>query len=160
MRVVVILALIVGLPSAAFAEDEDQDDPRWGITVWGLSYHVNKSIDYAASNWGLGLRYYLVDNHLFIEGDALRNSNRGVVLPVSLGAEFGVGHISACRLAGIAALTAAYYQNPRKDTTEVKVGPVPGLSVGCGRIKTNVLTVLSKSDRPVAAIVASLTILF
>jgi len=158
MRVFWVLALIALLPSAAFADDKP--DQRWGLTVWGLSYHVNKSIDYAGNNWGLGLRYYAVRRHLFLEGDALRNSNRGLVVPVSVGAEFGVGHISACRLAGIAAFTAAYYENPRKELTEVKFGPVPGVSVGCGRIKTNILTVLSKSERPVAAIAASLTILF
>jgi hypothetical protein len=158
MRVLVLLALIAALPSAAFADDPL--DQRWGVTVWGLSYHVNKSIDYAANNWGLGLRYYVVRRHLFVEADALRNSNRGLVVPVSAGAEFEVGHIGACRLGGIAAFTAAYYQNPRKETTEVKVGPVPGVSVGFGHLKTNVVAVLSKSDRPLAAIAASLTVLF
>src|SRR5262245_28457134 len=158
MRLLLVLALIVGLPSAAFADDTQ--DQRWGLTFWGLSYHVNKSIDYAANNWGLGLRFYPVPRHLFVEADALRNSNRGLVVPVSVGAEFGVGHIGACRLGGIAAFTAAYYENPRKDTAEVKVGPVPGISIGFGHTKTNVVAVLSKSDRPLAAIAASLTILF
>jgi hypothetical protein len=156
VRILLILFLIVARPCSAYADDDQHE--RWGITVWGLSYHVSTSIDYAASNWGLGLRYYPIRRRLFVEGDALRNSNRGLVLPVSVGAEFGMGSVSACKLTAIAALTAAYYQNPRRDTTEIKVGPVPGVSIRCGRFKTNVLLVLSKSDTPLSAIVASLTI--
>ena len=152
------MLLIAALPVSAHADDEG--DERWGLTIWGLSYHVNKAIDYAASNWGLGLRYYPVRRRLFVEGDALRNSNRGLVLPVSVGAELGIGSVRDCKLTAIAALTAAYYQNPRKHTTEIKVGPVPGVSFRCGRFKTNVLAVLTKSDTPLAAIAASLTILF
>ena len=158
MRLLFIVALIAGLPSAASADDAQ--DQRWGVTLWGLSYHVNKSIDYAAGNYGLGLRFYPVKQYLFIEADALRNSNRGLVAPVSIGAEFPIAHISACRLGGIAAFTAAYYDNPRRDSTEIKVGPVPGISFGCGHFKTNVVAVLSKSDHPLAAVAASLTILF
>jgi hypothetical protein len=158
MRALVLLALLAAFPSAARADDAQ--DHRWGVTLWGLSYHVNKSIDYAVGNYGLGLRFYAVRRHLFVEGDALRNSNRGLVVPVSVGAEFGIAHISACRLGGIAAFTAAYYDNPRRDRTEIKFGPVPGISFGCGRLKTNVVAVLSKSERPLAAIAASLTILF
>ena len=153
-----IVVLIAACPASAFA-DPDQDQ-RWGVTLWGLSYHANKSIDYAAGNYGLGLRFYPVKQYLFIEADALRNSNRGLVAPLSIGAEFRIVRIGACRLGGIAALTAAYYDNRRTDVTEIKVGPVPGLSVGCGRFKTNVLAILSKSDRPLAAVTASLTILF
>jgi hypothetical protein len=158
VRLLLILLLIAAIPTSAHAGDAG--DERWAVTIWGLSYHVNKSIDYAASNWGLGLRYYAIRRHLFVEGDALRNSNRGLVVPVSVGAELGIGSVSECKLTAIGAFTAAYYQNPRKDTTEIKVGPVPGLSVRCGRFKTNVLAVLSKSDTPLAAIVASLTIFF
>jgi hypothetical protein len=158
MRLLFIVVLLAGLPSAASADDAQ--DQRWGVTIWGLSYHVNQSIDYAAGNYGLGLRFYPVKQHLFIEADALRNSNRGLVVPLSIGAEFGIAHIAACRLGGIAAFTAAYYDNPRKDLTEIKVGPVPGVSFGCGHFKTNVVAVLSKSEHPLAAIAASLTILF
>jgi len=157
-RVLATAALIAACPISALA-DADQDQ-RWGVTLWGLSYHVNKSIDYAAGNYGLGLRFYPVKQHLFIEADALRNSNRGLVAPLSVGAEFGIARISACRIGGIAAFTAAYYDNRRTDVTDVKFGPVPGVSVGCGRFKTNVLAILSKSERPLAAITASLTILF
>jgi hypothetical protein len=153
-----IVLLIAAFPASGYADDDG--DPRWGVTVWGLSYHVNKSIDYAASNWGLGLRYYPIRRRLFVEADGLRNSNRGLVLPVSVGAELGIGSVGDCKLTGVAALTAAYYRNPRKETTEIKVGPVPGVSLRCGRFETNVLAVLSKSDTPLVAVVASLTILF
>jgi hypothetical protein len=37
---------------------------------------------------------------------------------------------------------------------------VPGATIGCGRFKTNVLTILSNESEPLAAVVASLTILF
>jgi len=157
-RALLVAVLIAGLPSALFADDGQ--DQRWGVTVWGLSYHVNKSIDYAAGNYGLGLRFYPVKRYLFIEADALRNSNRGLVVPLSIGAEFPIVRIGACRVGGIAAFTAAYYDNPRRDSTEIKVGPVPGLSFGFGHFKTNVVAVLSKSDQPLAAVAASLTILF
>ena len=73
----------------------------------GTQLPPNTSIDYAAGNYGLGLRFYPVKQHLFIEADALRNSNRGLVVPVSIGAEFPIAHLAACRLGGIAAFTAA-----------------------------------------------------
>ena len=155
---VVTMAIVVGFSSPAYAGDDD--DPRWGITIWGLSYHVNKSIDYASNNWGLGLRYYAT-RHFFFEGDALRNSNRGLVLPVSFGAELGMGTLfHACHVSAVGAATLAYYQNPRTGTNYYKVGPVPGAAFGCGRFKTNVVAVLSPSSQPLAAVAASLTVLF
>ena len=60
----------------------------------------------------------------------------------------------------MAALTAAYYQFPEKQTTEVKFGPVPGMTIGCGHLKANVMAVLRKSSEPLAALTASLTIVF
>jgi hypothetical protein len=155
---VLTAAIVIGFSSSAFGDDDD--DRPWGITIWGLSYHVNKSIDYAADNWGLGLRYY-VTRHFFVEGDALRNSNRGLVLPVSFGAELGIGTLfHACRVSAVGAATLAYYQNPRTGTNYYKVGPVPGVALSCGRFKTNVVGVLSPSSQPLAAVAASLTVLF
>jgi hypothetical protein len=152
-----IVMLVVGRPSVAFAAD---DDAKWGITLWGLSYHVDKTIDYSEGNWGLGVRYYVKPRRLFLEGDALRNSNRGLVLPISAGAELGTGSRFGCRLSAVGALTLAYYRNQLKDTTELKFGPVPGLSIGCGHLTTNMLAVLRASHQPLAAIVWSLTYLF
>jgi hypothetical protein len=156
-----VLTLIVLSPCRAAAQNQQEEQPRrWGMTLWGLSYHVNKSIDYEAGNWGLGVRYYIKPRHFFLEADALENSNRGLVVPVSAGAEIGVGSIGVCRFSALAALTAAYYQNPRKHLDQVKWGPVPGATIGCGRFKTNVMVILSPSNEPLAAVAASLTILF
>lgn len=143
--------------SSAAAAD---DDGRLGVTIWGLSYHVNTSIDYEANNWGAGLRYY-VSRHVFLEGDALRNSNRGIVLPVSLGGELPVASVGGvCRISAIAALTAAFYQNLRTGSDYVKWGPVPGVAVRCGHVQPNVIAVLKPSDDLLAAVVASVTIRF
>jgi len=150
-----VVALVVLLPSRARAED------RWGISIWGLSYHVDRSVDYNEDNWGLGLRYYLKPDRYFVEFDALRNSNRGLVLPLSAGAEFRMAPLPAgCNLLGVAALTVAYYQYPSRNVTEIKVGPVPGIAIGCGRVKGNIMAVLRKSSEPLAALTASLTIGF
>src|SRR3954470_20836319 len=125
----VSLAVLLAPPSVAHA-----DGQQWGITVWGLSYHVDRSVDYNEDNWGLGLRYYLKPDRWFVEADALRNSNRGLVLPVSLGVEFRIAPLPAgCKLSAVGALTAAYYQYPNQNRTDFKVGPVPGVAIGCGR---------------------------
>ena len=164
--VLLILLLVVVLPATTYADDE-----RWGISIWGLSYHVDRSVDYNEGNWGLGVRHYSRpewkwlgrsdDNRLFLEFDALRNSNRGLVLPLSGGAEYRIGVLpGGCRLFAVAALTLAYYQFPQKHTTEIKFGPVPGVAIGCGHLKTNVMAVLRKSSEPLAALTASVTIVF
>jgi hypothetical protein len=153
---VAIACAITLAPCAAAADDAS----RLGVTIWGLSYHINKSIDYEANNWGVGLRYY-VSRHLFVEGDALRNSNRGIVLPVSVGGELRVASIGeACHLSAMGALTVAFYQNLRTNSDYVKWGPVPGVSIRCGHFQPNVIAVLSPSNQVVAAIVASVTIRF
>ena len=153
-----ILALVVACPVALFA---DADEPRWGIMIWGLSYHADEAVDYSEGNWGLGLRYYAKPRRLFLEVDALRNSNRGLVLPATIGAEFGIGTLpGGCRLSAVGAFTVAYYENQHEDTTELKFGPVPGITLGCRHFKVNVLTILKASKAPLAAAVASLTIPF
>jgi hypothetical protein len=155
-RLLLGLVLFLALPSSAHADDE-----RWGITIWGLSYHVDRSIDYNEDNWGLGLRYYLKPDRFFLEVDALRNSNRGLVLPVSAGAEFRIAPLPAgCKLFAVGAFTVAYYQYPNRNISEVKFGPVPGVTVGCGRFKGNVMAILRKSSEPLAAVTASLTVGF
>ena len=158
-RLLVALAILVaGFPSRAVAaEDPDQ---RWGISIWGLSYHPDHEIDFDEANVGLGLRYYF-NHRVFVEVDALRNSNRGLAVPVSAGLDFKVASLGqACNLYAVAAGTVVYYQNPRTEREDVKVGPVPGVTLGCGRVKTNVIIVLRPSHQPVSVIAASLTILF
>jgi hypothetical protein len=157
----VIRALLGGVLLLALPATAGADDQRWGLSIWGLSYHVDRSVDYNEDNWGLGVRYYFKPNRLFFEADALRNSNRGLVLPLSVGAEFRMLPLPAgCSLSGVVALTAAYYAYPSRDTTDFKIGPVPGVMVGCGRVKGNVMAVLRKSSEPLAAITASVTIMF
>ena len=154
--VLALLLLLLVMPPAAYA-----DPGPWGLSLWGLSYHVDRSVDYNEDNLGLGLRYYVKPDRLFIELDALRNSNRGLVLPLSAGLEFRIAPLPAgCRLSGVAALTLAYYQYPNRKTTDIKFGPVPGATIGCGRVKANVMAVLRKSSEPLAALTASLTIMF
>jgi hypothetical protein len=151
------MACVVMIAPSATAAD---DDGRLGVTIWGLSYHVNTSIDYELNNWGAGLRYYF-SRHVFVEGDALRNSNRGIVLPVSLGAELPVASVShACQISAIGAVTVAFYQNVRTDSDYVKWGPVPGVAVRCGHVQPNVIAVLRPSADLLVALVASVTIRF
>lgn len=156
-----VLALTIALAAAFANVAAAQDDPdrKWGVSIWGVSYHINRSIDYDEANFGLGVRYAF-NRYFFTEVDALRDSNRGLVLPVSLGVEMGFATIGPCRLAAVAALTVAYYQNRRTESDYVKWGPVPGASVTCGRAKTNVIVILTPAHDPVAALAASLTILF
>jgi hypothetical protein len=155
-RLALALIILGVLPATANA-----GDGSWGIAIWGLSYHVNRSVDYDEDNWGLGLRYYFKPDRYFVEVDALRNSNRGLVLPLSAGAEFRVAPLPAgCKLFAVAAVTLAYYQYPNRNATDIKFGPVPGAAIGCGHVKGNVMAVLRKSSEPLAAVVASLTIMF
>jgi hypothetical protein len=108
---------------------------------------------------GLGLRYYF-NHRVFVEVDALRNSNRGLALPASAGLDFKIATLGrACNLYGVAAGTVVYYQNRRTEREYVKVGPVPGVTLGCGRLKTNAIVVLRASHQPIAVVAASLTIL-
>jgi hypothetical protein len=178
-RAALLLVLAFTAPLYAAPSDQagDDDGPRpaghhWGISLWGLSYHPNHNIDYEDANLGLGIRYYARPrwpwvgrsgrNSLFAEADVLRNSNRGVVVPLSAGAEYRVFPVAPrCSLYAVAALTVAYYENPVKDTTQIKWGPVPGVAIGCGHLKVNISAVLSASSRtPLAALVASMTIVF
>jgi hypothetical protein len=57
---------------------------------------VHDEIDFDEANLGLGLRYYFT--HLvFIEAGALRNSNRGLAVPVSAGLDLKIASLEqAC----------------------------------------------------------------
>jgi hypothetical protein len=81
-------------------------------------------------------------------------------VPVSAGLELKVASLGpACSLYAVAAGTVVYYQNPRTGRESFKAGPVPGVTLGCGRVRTNAFIILKPSHQPVAVIVASLTIL-
>ena len=148
--------LLTAGSSPARAEDPDQ---RWGISIWGLSYHIDRETDFDDANVGLGLRYYF-NRLVFAEVDALRNSNGGLAVPVSAGLDLKVASFGqACTLYAVAAGTVVYYQNVRTGQTYVRAGPVPGVTLGCGRVKTNAIIVLKTARQPVSVVVASLTIL-
>jgi hypothetical protein len=152
-----MLLVAAGFASPVLAADDPER--RWGIAIWGLSYHVDDEVDFDEANVGLGLRYY-VTRRVFAEVDALRNSNSGLAVPVSAGMEFKVASFGqSCGLYAVAAGTVVYYQNQRTGADYVRAGPVPGVTFGCGRVKTNAIVVLRGDRQPVAVIVASLTIL-
>jgi hypothetical protein len=175
-RIIIVVTLILVVPSRAGAQDTNNEsdggfDPQWGISLWGLSYHIDRRIDYNEGNWGLGVRYSArpqwkwlgrdEDNRVFLELDALRNSHSGLVLPLSAGVEYTIKTISSsCRLSVVGAVTLAYYRNPDEDTSEFKFGPVPGLTLSWGHLKTNMIVVLRKSRQPFSSIVGSITIVF
>ena len=157
-RLLAALAIVVtGFSSTALADEPA--DKRWGISIWGLSYHIDQAIDFDEANVGLGLRYY-PHHRVFVEVDALRNSNRGLAVPVSAGLDLKVASLGrACNLYAVVAGAVVYYQNRRTEREYFRAGPVPGVTLGCGRVKTNVIIVLRPSHQPVAVIAASLTIL-
>ena len=83
------------------------------------------------------------------------------MLPLSAGVQYQVKAFSGDRkLFAVGALTLAYYQNLRKHATELKFGPVPGLTFSWGHFRTNMIVVLKPSKVPVAAIAGSVTIVF
>jgi len=154
---VLVMTLVAGLASPALAADDP--DQRLGLAIWGLSYHIDREKDFDEANFGLGLRYYFT-RFLFVEADALHNSNGGLVAPVSAGLDLKFASIgAACNLYAVAAGTVAFYQNPRTDRDYFKAGPVPGVTLGCGRMKVNGIIILQPSHQPFDVIAASLIIM-
>ena len=143
------------------------------LNLWGLSYHPDRTKGYNEQNWGAGVSCYSHpnipwllgtgrDNRLVLEGDAMINSWRGLIVPVSIGANYRVkAFAGGCKLYAVAALTAAYYSNPVTNISRVDVGPIPGVSLGCGGIRTNMMFVPSTSSKaPLAVAIASMSIVF
>jgi hypothetical protein len=60
----------------------------------------------------------------------------------------------------VTAMTVAYYNDPQKHVSEVDWGPIPGVSFGCGAVRTNMMLVPSASKVPLAVAVASMSIVF
>jgi hypothetical protein len=145
---------------------------QMSINLWGVSYHPDRTKGYNEQNWGAGFSCYShpdipwllgkgVDNRLVIEGDAMLNSWRGLMVPLSVGANWRVKTFSSgCKMYFFTALTVAYYNNPIKNIGEVDWGPIPGVSLGCGNIRTNMMLVPSASRVPLAVAIASMSIVF
>jgi hypothetical protein len=177
-----VLILMLVFPAATFARDDDtsggdtqeenQRDAswKWGVSIWGLSYHINRRLDFNEQNWGLGIRRYAkprwrwlgqsADNRLLFEADALRNSHNGLIVPLSAGVEYKIGTFSNCKLFPVAAFAFAYYENPTKHKSDFRYGPVPAFEIGCGRIRSNTMLVLNHSRQFLSAIVGSVTVVF
>ena len=173
MKLVVFIVLVVCYPAVvSAAENNARLCGVWGIDVWGLSWHPQRLADstYNDTNWGFGVRCYArpkwrflgksEDNRVFLEADALDNSYRGLVLPISAGVEYKLASLPGhFQLSVLGALTVAYYQIPMKNETQVRWGPVPSFAVSRGRFKTNI-TLIPSTSRVLAAVVASVTVVF
>ena len=163
---------IVGATGGKFEQGHDGVCRQMSINFWGLSYHPDRTKGYNEQNWGAGFSCYSRpnipwllgsgrDNRLVIEGDAMLNSWRGLMVPLSVGANWKMKTFaSGCKLYFVTALTVAYYNDPNKTYSEVDWGPIPGLSLGCGAIRTNMALVPSASRVPLAVAVASMSIVF
>lgn len=173
-----VLAFVV-FPSATFADQAQKENEegicqQWGINIWGLSYHTDKSdrgFKVNSANWGIGVGCYKrpewkwlgksEDNKVFLQTDAMLNSYNGLLVLASSGVEYKLTTIfSGCKVFVDAALTMAYYQNPIKKKSEIKFGPVPGLALGCGNLKSNIVFIPSVDKNHLAAVVASFSVLF
>ena len=99
------------------------------MMVWGLSYHVDRSVDYNEDNWGLGLRYYLKLERFFVE---VRRAAQQQPWTGSAGLGFGAefqdcaASSAGCRFLGVGALTPAYIN------TRTEIPPTSSWS-GAGR---------------------------
>ncbi len=164
-------ATIAGATGGNFGE-HDGVCRQMSLNLWGLSYHPDRTKGYNEQNWGAGFSCYTrpnipwllgkgQDNRLVFQGDAMLNSWRGLMVPISIGANYRVKTFaSGCKLYFVAAMTVAYYNNPIKDVGEVDWGPIPGVSLGCGNIRTNMMLVPSASRVPLAVAIASMSIVF
>ena len=152
--------------------DHDGVCRQMSLNLWGLSYHPDRSKGYNEQNWGAGFSCYTrpdipwllgkgSDNRLVFEGDAMLNSWRGLMVPLSVAANWKVKTFaSGCKLYVVTAMTVAYYNDPQKNVSEVDWGPIPGVSFGCGAVRTNMMLVPSASKVPLAVAVASMSIVF
>jgi hypothetical protein len=173
MKVVVFIVLVLCYPAAVSAAENNAGlCGVWGVDVWGLTWHPEPLADstYNNTNWGLGVRCYArpkwrflgksEDNRVFLEADALDDSYRGLVLPISAGVEYKLASLPAhFQLSFLGALTVAYYQIPMKNEAQVRWGPVPSFAVGRGHLKTTI-TLIPSTSHVLAAVVASLTVVF
>ena len=162
------------IAGATGGRDFAHDGPcgQMSLNLWGVSYHPDRTKGYNEQNWGAGFSCYTHpnipwllgsgrDNRLVVEGDAMLNSWRGLMVPLSVGLNYRVKSFSGgCKLFFVTALTVAYYNDPHKNASEVDWGPIPGVSLGCGNIRTNMVLVPSASRVPLAVAIASVSVVF
>ena len=183
MLMPILLVALLAAASVVSAEDGAPDfigpdsSPhgpcqQLSLNLWGLSYHPDRAKGYNEHNWGAGLGCstrpnipWLLgrdqENVLTFEGDAMLNSWRGAMVPVSMGFSYHLQTFSGgCKLFAVAALTVAYYNNPITKISEVDWGPIPGVSFGCGHVRTNMMLVPSASRVPLAVAIASMSFVF
>lgn len=164
---------IAGATGGHFDREHDGPCRQMGLNVWGLSYHPDRTKGYNEHNWGAGFSCYTrpdipwllgsgKDNRLVFEGDAMLNSWNGLMVPVSVGVNWRVKTFesSGCKLYLVTAMTVAYYNNPIRNVSEVDWGPIPGVTLGCGAVRTNMMLVPSASKVPLAVAIASVSFVF
>jgi len=163
---------IAGAVGGKFDDGHDGPCRQMSLNLWGLSYHPDRTKGYNEHNWGAGFSCYTrpdipwllgkgKDNRLVIEGDAMLNSWNGLMVPLSIGANWRVKTFSSgCKMYLVTAMTVAYYNDPVKNVSEVDWGPIPGVSFGCGAVRTNMMLVPSASKVPLAVAIASMSIVF
>jgi hypothetical protein len=163
---------VAGAVGGNFGGGHDGPCRQMSLNIWGLSYHPDRTKGYNEQNWGAGFSCYTrpdipwllgksQDNRLVIEGDAMLNSWRGLMVPLSIGANWRVKTFSdGCKLYFVTAMTVAYYNHPNTGVSEVDWGPIPGVSLGCGKVRTNMMLVPSASRVPLAVAIASMSFVF
>jgi hypothetical protein len=163
---------VAGAVGGNFGDGHDGVCRQMSLNLWGLSYHPDRTKGYNEQNWGVGFSCYTHpdipwllgrggDNRLVVEGDAMLNSWRGLMVPLSIGANWRIKTFSdGCKLYFVTAMTVAYYNHPQTGVSEVDWGPIPGVSIGCGKVRTNMMLVPSASRVPLAVAIASMSIVF
>jgi hypothetical protein len=163
---------VAGAVGGNFGGGHDGACRQMSLNLWGLSYHPDRTKGYNELNWGAGFSCYThpdipwllgrgEDNRLVFEGDAMLNSWRGLMVPLSIGANWRIKTFSdGCKLYFVTAMTVAYYRHPQTGVSEVDWGPIPGVSIGCGKVRTNMMLVPSASRVPLAVAIASMSIVF
>jgi hypothetical protein len=168
---IVLAAVLVAWPIASRAQEQvSAGSPntigpcrQLGVNVWGVSYHVNRATDYDERNWGAGLTCYGRPDLKWLgrdENNRLFRRRRATSWRPRLSAVARRGPrpgFNPCRLSFIGALTVA---TSAADGACPKCGPLPGFALGCDHLRTNVILVPSPSKPPLAAVVASMSVLF
>ncbi|MEK7662514.1 MAG: hypothetical protein AAB355_03440 [Patescibacteria group bacterium] len=138
--------------SADTKDDDEKLCQQIGVNFWGASWHTQRPNRYNESgNWGLGVRCYTENpwfgngekSRSFAQIDAFRNSNWGIAVPISVGTEYEIMGIAGgdCQISAVGAVGLAFYESRVNRKNSIMIGPIPGISFGCRRVKFNVTAV-------------------